>query len=274
MTKPPKARPCMLRLSGETTGRQQSDAIRRNQANQVQSGAIRCNQAQPSVIRLRQPASGQQAERNQSAIAHLSGKTQSDAIRRNQTQSERIRTCRERRNQTQSERIHSHTCRGRRRSPLDASASQPRRGDQAWVLASPWQRRRHGAAGARTAGSGLGGQVISNQRFCLRRRNLRSWEKPLCFRTGCIQASKRSSIFSVRTALHRRQFSPCSFDLVWPARAQALARAHPGIHKRTLCGCSYWESSRVELLAIQQSVKIFAVSMLDIPPARACARES
>jgi len=120
--------------------------------------------------------------------------------------------------------------------------------------------------------AGLGGQVISNQRFCLRRRNLRSWEKPLCFRTGCIQASKRSSIFSVRTALHRRQFSPCSFDLVWPARAQALARAHPRIHKRTLCGCSYWESSRVELLAIQQSVKIFALSMLDIPPPRAPAR--
>ena len=53
--------------------------------------------------------------------------------------------------------------------------------------------------------AGLGGQVISNQRFCLRRRNLRSWEKPLCFRTGCIQASKRSSIFSVRTALHHRR---------------------------------------------------------------------
>ena len=30
-------------------------------------------------------------------------------------------------------------------------------------------------------------------------------EKPLCFRTGCIQASKRSSIFSVRTALHHRR---------------------------------------------------------------------
>jgi len=59
---------------------------------------------------------------------------------------------------------------------------------------------------------------------------------------------------------------------VWPARAQALARAHPRIHKRTLCGCSYWESSRVELLAIQQSVKIFALSMLDTPPARAPAR--
>jgi hypothetical protein len=186
----------MLRLSGETTGRQQSDAIRRNQTqsddrqtairrnqttgrqqsdairrNQVQSGAIRCNQAQPSVIRLRQPASGQQAERNQSAIAHLSGKTESDAIRRNQTQSERIHTCRERRNQTQSERIHtcrerrnqtqsecihSHTCRGRRRSPLDASASQPHRVDRAWALANPWQRRRHGAAGARTAESGMG----------------------------------------------------------------------------------------------------------------------
>ena len=78
-----------------------------------------------------------------------------------------------------------------------------------------------------------GWQVISNQRFCLRRRNLRRWEKPLCFRTGCIQASKSSSIFSVRTALHRRQFPPCSFDLVWI--------------------CSYWESSRDELLAIQQS---------------------
>ena len=78
--------------------------------------------------------------------------------------------------------------------------------------------------------AGLGGQVISNQRFCLRRRNLRSWEK-LCFRTGCIQANKRSSIFSVRTALHRRQFPPCSFDLVWI--------------------CSYWESSRGQLLAIQ-----------------------
>jgi hypothetical protein len=56
------------------------------------------------------------------------------------------------------------------------------------------------------------------------------------------------------------------------ARACARARAHPGIHKRTLCGCSYWESSRGELLAIQQSVKIFALSMLDISPARAPAR--
>ena len=152
--------------------------------------------------------------------------------------------------------------------------------------------------------AGLGGQVISNQRFCLRRRNLKRREKLRCCRTGCIQASKSSSIFSVRTALHHRQFSPCLFDLVWicsywessrrellaiqqsvkifalsmldisPARAPARARAHPGIHKRTLCGCSYWESSRGELLAIQQSVKIFALSMLDIPPARACARES
>ena len=155
--------------------------------------------------------------------------------------------------------------------------------------------------------AGLGGQVISNQRFCLRRRNLKGREKLRCCRTGCIQASKSSSIFSVRTALHHRQFSPCSFDTVWnlwicsywessrgellviqqsvkifalsmldisPARAPARARAHPGIHKRTLCGCSYWESSRGELLAIQQSVKIFALSMLDIPPARACARES
>ncbi len=52
------------------------------------------------------------------------------------------------------------------------------------------------------------------------------------------------------------------------------ARAHPGIHKRTLCGCSYWKSSRGQLMAIQQSVKIFALSMLDIPPARACVRES
>ena len=61
----------------------------------------------------------------------------------------------------------------------------------------------------------LGWQVISNQRFCLRRRNLKRWEKPRCFRTGCIQASKSSSIFSVRTALHRRQFFPFSFDPVW-----------------------------------------------------------
>ena len=101
--------------------------------------------------------------------------------------------------------------------------------------------------------AGLGGQVISNQRFCLRRRNLRSWEKPLCFRTGCIQASKRSSRSS-RYALPFTVASspPCSFDLVWI--------------------CSYWESSRGQLLAIQQSVKIFAPSLLDIPPARACAR--
>ncbi len=61
----------------------------------------------------------------------------------------------------------------------------------------------------------LGWQAISNQRFCLRRRNLKRWEKPRCFRTGCIQASKSSSIFSVRTALHRRQFFPFSFDPVW-----------------------------------------------------------
>jgi len=61
----------------------------------------------------------------------------------------------------------------------------------------------------------LGWQVISNQRFCLRRRNLKRWEKPRCFRTGCIQASKSSSIFSVRTAHHRRQFFPFSFDPVW-----------------------------------------------------------
>ena len=100
--------------------------------------------------------------------------------------------------------------------------------------------------------AGLGGQVISNQRFCLRRRNLKRREKLLCCRTGCIQASKSSSIFSVRTALHHRQFPPCLFDLVWI--------------------CSYWESSRGQLLAIQQSVKIFAPSLLDIPPARACAR--
>ena len=95
MTKPPKARPCMLRLSGETTGRQQSDAIRRNQtksgairlnqANQVQSGAIRCNQVQSGAIRLRQPAASKQ-----SAIRAQSN------------------TCRGRRNQTQSERMHSH----------------------------------------------------------------------------------------------------------------------------------------------------------------------
>ena len=97
----------------------------------------------------------------------------------------------------------------------------------------------------------LGWQVISNQRFCLRRRNLKRWEKSRCFRTGCIQASKSSSIFSVRTALHHRQFSPCSFDPVW-----------------NLWIYSYWESSRGELLAIQQSVKIFALSMLDIPRAR------
>ncbi len=48
--------------------------------------------------------------------------------------------------------------------------------------------------------------LISNRRFCLRRRNLKRWEKPLCFRTGFIQASKSFSIFSVRTALHRRHF--------------------------------------------------------------------
>ena len=60
-----------------------------------------------------------------------------------------------------------------------------------------------------------GWQVISNQRFCLRRRNLKRWEKPRCFRTGCIQASKSSSIFSVRTALHRRKSCPFSFDPVW-----------------------------------------------------------
>ena len=59
--------------------------------------------------------------------------------------------------------------------------------------------------------AGLGWQVISNQRFCLRRRNLKRWEKPLCFRTGCIQASKSSSIFPVRTALHRRQIFSNSF---------------------------------------------------------------
>ena len=52
----------------------------------------------------------------------------------------------------------------------------------------------------------LGWQVISNQRFCLRTRNLKRWEKPLCFRTGCIQASKSSLIFLVCTALHRHQF--------------------------------------------------------------------
>jgi hypothetical protein len=41
-------------------------------------------------------------------------------------------------------------------------------------------------------------QVISNRRFCLRLRNLKRWEKLLCSRPGCIQASKSSSIFSVR----------------------------------------------------------------------------
>ncbi len=134
MTNPPKARPCMLRLSGETTGRQQSGAIRRNQTqSDDRQTAIRRNQAQSGAIR--RPADSNQA--------------QSDAIRRNQVQSGAIR-----RNQTQSERI--HTCRGRRRSPLDASASQPHRGDQAWALANPWQRRRHGAAGARTAEGGMG----------------------------------------------------------------------------------------------------------------------
>jgi hypothetical protein len=51
----------MLRLSGETTGRQQSDAIRRNQANQVQSGAIRRKQAQSG-------AGSQQAASKQSVI--------------------------------------------------------------------------------------------------------------------------------------------------------------------------------------------------------------
>jgi hypothetical protein len=69
-----------------------------------------------------------------------------------------------------------------------------------------------------------------------------SSKKLLCFRTGYIQASKRSSIFSVA--------QPCTI----------AARVHPGIHKRTLCGlgCSYWESSRGQLLAIQRSVKICA----------------
>ena len=61
----------------------------------------------------------------------------------------------------------------------------------------------------------LGWQVITNRSFCLRRRNLKRWEKPRCFRTGYIQASKRSSIFSVCTALHRRQFFPLSFIPVW-----------------------------------------------------------
>ena len=64
------------------------------------------------------------------------------------------------------------------------------------------------------------------------------------------------------------------FDLLGTHSPAPSPRAHPGIHKRTLCGCSYWESSRGQLLAIQQSVKIFALSMLDIPPARACVRES
>ena len=43
--------------------------------------------------------------------------------------------------------------------------------------------------------AGLGGQVISNQRFCLRRRDLKWREKLRCCRTGCIQASKSFSIF-------------------------------------------------------------------------------
>ena len=63
------------------------------------------------------------------------------------------------------------------------------------------------------AAAALGWQVITNQRFCLRREENQG--KPRCFRTGCIQASKSSSIFSVRTALHRRQFFPFSFDPVW-----------------------------------------------------------
>ena len=40
--------------------------------------------------------------------------------------------------------------------------------------------------------------------------------KPRCFRTGCIQASKSSSTFSVRTAHYSRQFFPRSFDPVFP----------------------------------------------------------
>jgi hypothetical protein len=66
------------------------------------------------------------------------------------------------------------------------------------------------------AAAALGCQVITNQRFCLRRRNLKRWGKPRCFRTGCIQASKSSSTFSVRTPHYRRQFFPCSFDPVFP----------------------------------------------------------
>jgi len=61
----------------------------------------------------------------------------------------------------------------------------------------------------------LGWQVITNQRFCSRGRTLKRWEKPQCFRTGCIHASKSSLTFSARTALHRRQFPPFSFDPVW-----------------------------------------------------------
>ena len=60
----------------------------------------------------------------------------------------------------------------------------------------------------------LGWQVITNQRFCLRRAENQG--KPRCFRTGCIQASKSSSTFSVRTAHYRRQFFPRSFDPVFP----------------------------------------------------------
>jgi hypothetical protein len=41
-------------------------------------------------------------------------------------------------------------------------------------------------------------------RDCMRLVLLK-WEKPVCFRTWCNQASKSSSIFSVRTAFHRRQ---------------------------------------------------------------------
>ncbi len=71
------------------------------------------------------------------------------------------------------------------------------------------------------AAAALGWQVITNQRFCLRRAENQG--KPQCFRTGCIQASKSSSTFSVRRGalpttvasfppVHSTQFFPFSFD--------------------------------------------------------------
>ena len=58
----------------------------------------------------------------------------------------------------------------------------------------------------------LGRQEKTYWGFCSRPRNLKLGETT---RPGCIQASKSSSIFSVHTALHRRQFFSNSFIPVW-----------------------------------------------------------